>query len=118
MLDPLLWWFWLFRLLCIIGLSACMASNLFFIFNSAEKSSYDSETSFDGDKAIKLGIRDYFLHLYAAALCLGGIVAELELSCMKVYAKFLQIWAFRGLFYIFIGILTSSSAGETFHSHP
>jgi len=103
-LDPFLWWFWLFRAMCTIDLFVCLMFNLSFLFiktTSEVKRDEQSTNSTD------INLRDYILHIYAAFFCIAGILTELELSCMKHYVRVLQLWIFRGLFYIFTGVLTS-----------
>jgi hypothetical protein len=58
-LYPILWYFWLFRFLCIISLVSCMGANLFMIIKK------------DGF------VRGSILHFYGFLFCAIGIFTEM-----------------------------------------
>jgi hypothetical protein len=88
-LDPVLYWFRVFHFACgLIGLLA-FVSNLYILFD------------------IQLDLRDLAIHFYALLFCLIIVATELELNIVLSKLQILDLWVFRGIFYSFVGIISS-----------
>jgi hypothetical protein len=53
-----------------------------------------------------LPIYDLFLHGYAIVFCLLIVFVELDWRYIVSKVKFLDLWVLRGLYYIFVGVIT------------
>ncbi len=98
--DPVLYWFRIFH--CISG---------FLGFISAAVNVYVMISNKN------LSLVDLIMHAYNIILCVAVILVELDWRFFMARVKLLDSWIARGLFYGFVGILTSEPHSQLLLHH-
>jgi hypothetical protein len=86
--DPVLYYFRVFHSFCILVGVLAFISNLYVLLD------------------IFLDLRNIVIHLYALFLCLVIIAAEFDLSMLLLRIQLFDSWMFRGVFYVFVGVIS------------
>lgn len=87
--DPVLYWFKIFHIFSGLTGIATTLANAYVLTNR------------------DLSFVNLVVHIYAIICCLLIIVAEIEWKYVLSLFKFLDYWVLRGLYYGFVGFLTS-----------
>lgn len=90
--DPVLYWFRIFHFISGFLGFASAAVNVYVMISNKS-----------------LGMVDLIIHAYTIMLCAAVVLAELDWRFFMAQVKILDSWIFRGLFYGFVGVLTSKN---------